>query len=305
MTSTTGEMGSAMKRTGLVADSHSGIEQREADRLGVRILPMPFYVDGACCYEGVTLSREEFFKRLAAGAMVTTSQPSPAEVLKCWDQALEEYEEILYMPISSGLSGACATAQAQAAEEPYAGRVFVVDHGQVATPLHQMLLDALNMIERGYSAGKIREILEKGRERMVIFIAVQTLEYLKRGGRITPAAAAFGTALQIKPVLKLEVGKLDSYKKCHGYMRATSAAIDAMKQAVDTRFKAAREANALRLFAASSGTPAETEDWIREIGEAFPGMELMCDPLSMGISCHTGPGALGIGCSVDPEFQEE
>ena len=150
-----------MKRTGIVTDSHSGIEKEEADRLGIYVLPMPFYIDGSCYYEGVTIGREEFFQKLEAGAQVQTSQPSPAEVMGVWDQALSEYEEILYMPISSGLSGSYGTARVLAEEEPYQGRVYPVDHGQVATPLHQMILDALEMIKKGYSALKIRENLEK------------------------------------------------------------------------------------------------------------------------------------------------
>ena len=293
-----------MKRTGIVTDSHSGIEKAEADRLGIYVLPMPFYIDGSCYYEGVTIGREEFFQKLEAGAQVQTSQPSPAEVMGVWDQALSEYEEILYMPISSGLSGSYGTARVLAEEEPYQGRVYPVDHGQVATPLHQMILDALEMIKKGYSAVKIREILEKARDRMMIFICVETLEYLKRGGRITPAAAALGTVLQIKPVLKLEVGKLDSYKKCHGFLKARRAAIEAMKQLIETKFQAAYQAGALRLFAASSADEEETEGWIAEIKRIFPGMEVMCDNLSLGVSCHTGPGALGIGCSVCPEFED-
>ena len=228
----------------------------------------------------------------------------PAEVMGVWDQALSEYEEILYMPISSGLSGSYGTARVLAEEEPYQGRVYPVDHGQVATPLHQMILDALEMIKKGYSAVKIREILEKARDRMMIFICVETLEYLKRGGRITPAAAALGTVLQIKPVLKLEVGKLDSYKKCHGFLKARRTAIEAMKQLIETKFQAAYQAGALRLFAASSADEEETEGWIAEIKRIFPGMEVMCDNLSLGVSCHTGPGALGIGCSVCPEFED-
>ena len=293
-----------MKRTGIVTDSHSGIEKAEADRLGIYVLPMPFYIDGSCYYEGVTIGREEFFQKLEAGAQVQTSQPSPAEVMGVWDQALSKYEEILYMPISSGLSGSYGTARVLAEEEPYQGRVYPVDHGQVATPLHQMILDALEMIKKGYSAVKIREILEKARDRMMIFICVETLEYLKRGGRITPAAAALGTVLQIKPVLKLEVGKLDSYKKCHGFLKARRTAIEAMKQLIETKFQAAYQAGALRLFAASSADEEETEGWIAEIKRIFPGMEVMCDDLSLGVSCHTGPGALGIGCSVCPEFED-
>ncbi len=294
-----------MKPIGIITDSHSSISQKEAKERGILVLPMPFYIDGECFYEGVTLSRETFFEKMDAGAQITTSQPSPASVMEIWDKALEEYEKVLYMPISSGLSGSCETAAALARDEKYEGRVLVVDHGQVATPLHQMILDTQELIEKGYSAEEIKEILEKAKERMMIYIGVQTLENLKRGGRITPAAAALGAVFNIKPVLKLETGKLDSYKKCHGFLKARKTMIEAMEKEMETRFKEAKEAGAIHLLAASSASDQETENWVREIEAAFPGMTVMCDPLTLGVSCHTGQGALGIGCAVKPDFGME
>ncbi|MEY8396699.1 DegV family protein [Lachnospiraceae bacterium 45-P1] len=291
-----------MKSIGIITDSHSSISQEEAANRGIFVLPMPFYIDGECFYEGLTLSRKTFFEKMGAGAQITTSQPSPAAVMEIWDKALKEYEKILYMPISSGLSGSFETAAALAGEETYAGRVLVVDHGQVATPLHQMILDTQELIEKGYSAEEIKEILEKARERMMIYIGVQTLENLKRGGRITPAAAALGAVFNIKPVLKLETGKLDSYKKCHGFLKARRTMIEAMEMELETRFKEAKEAGAVHLLAASSASDQETENWVEEIESAFPGMIVMCDPLTLGVSCHTGQGALGIGCAVKPDF---
>lgn len=291
-----------MKAIGIVTDSHSSISQEEAGKLGILVLPMPFYINGECYYEGVTLSREEFFERQAAGAEIATSQPSPGEVMEIWDRALLDFEQILYMPLSSGLSGSYATAAAMAQDEKYAGRVVVVDHGQVATPLHQMILDTLELVEAGYSAGKIKEILEEARNHMMIYIGVQTLEYLKRGGRITPAAAALGSVFNIKPVLKLDVGKLDSYKKCHGFAKARKTMLEAMRHDFETRFHDAYEKGELHLLAASSASKEETAEWVREMEDAFPGMHVMCDYLSLGISCHTGSGALGIGCAVKPEF---
>lgn len=291
-----------MKRTGIITDSHSSIGREEAERLGIRVLAMPFYIDGTCYYEGVTLSRETFFEKQRAGAEISTSQPSPAEVMALWDEALMEYETILYMPISSGLSGSFATAAALAQDEKYEGRVFVVDHGQVATPLHRMVLDALELVEKGYPASEIKEILEKAREQMLIYIGVQTLEYLKRGGRITPAAAALGAVFNIRPVLRLETGKLDAYKKCHGFLKARKTMIETMQQELKTRFQRAAEAGMLYLLAASSASAEETENWRREIETAFPGLPLMLDELSLGVSCHIGEGGLGIGLSVKPEF---
>lgn len=291
-----------MKPIGIVTDSNSGISQEEAERLGITVLPMPFYIDGECYYEGVNLSREEFFARQEAGAEITTSQPAPFDVAELWNKALKEYEKILYMPLSSGLSGSYGTAAAMSEDDSYIDRVLVVDHGQIATPLHQMILDTLELIEKGYSAEQIKDILERAKEQMMIYIGVETLEYLKRGGRITPAAAALGAVFNIKPVLKLETGKLDSYKKCHGFLRARKTMIEAIKHDIETRFTAAERDGALNLLAASSASEQETKEWIAEIEAAFPGMHVLCDDLTLGVSCHVGRGGLGIGISVKPEY---
>ena len=293
-----------MKSIGIITDSHSGITQEEAKQLGIWVLPMPFYIDGECYLEGINLTREEFLKKLEGGSVIATSQPSPADVCDVWDWALKEFEKVLYLPLSSGLSGSCETAMALARDEQYEGKILVVDHGQISTPLHQMVLDTLELIEKGYSAEQIKEILESGKDRMMIYIGVETLEYLKRGGRVTPAAAAIGSVLNIKPVLKLETGKLDSFKKCRGFSKVKKTMIEAMKQEMDTRFADALADGQLRLLAASSADKEETENWIKEIEDAFPGMKVFCDPLSLGVSCHTGAGALGIGCSVAPEYKK-
>ncbi|MBQ2425833.1 MAG: DegV family protein [Lachnospiraceae bacterium] len=293
-----------MKSIGIITDSHSGITQEEAKQLGIWVLPMPFYIDGECYLEGINLTREEFFEKLEGGSVIATSQPSPADVCDVWDWALKEFEKVLYLPLSSGLSGSCETAMALARDEQYEGKILVVDHGQISTPLHQMVFDTLELIEKGYSAEQIKEILESGKDRMMIYIGVETLEYLKRGGRVTPAAAAIGSVLNIKPVLKLETGKLDSFKKCRGFSKVKKTMIEAMKQEMDTRFADALADGQLRLLAASSADKEETENWVKEIEDAFPGMKVFCDPLSLGVSCHTGAGALGIGCSVAPEYKK-
>ena len=289
-----------MKPTGIVTDSHSGISQKEAEKLGIYVLPMPFYIDDQIYYEDIDLSREEFFKKLDSGADISTSQPAPADVTGLWDKALEEYQQILYMPISSGLSGSWATAMAMAQDEPYEGRVFVVDHGRVSTPLHRSVLDCLELIGEGYPAETIREILEEARDKMVIYVGVDTLEHLKKGGRITPAAALLGSVLNIKPVLKFDVGILDSFKKCRGLVKAKKVMIEAMKQDLATRFKEWRDRGEVYLLAATSSSDEETGQWVREIREAFPGLTVMCDDLSLGVSCHIGHGGLGIGCSCRP-----
>lgn len=290
-----------MKRVGVITDSHGGISLEEAAKLGVRVLPMPFYFGDDCYYEGVSITREEFFERLNAGESVSTSQPSPEEVMNIWREGLAEFEEILYMPLSSGLSGACNTAMMLAQEEEFEGKVFVVDNGRIATPMHRSILDALELIEEGYGAEEIKDKLEAAKDKMSIYIAVETLEYLKKGGRITPATAAVGTLLNIKPILSLNVGVLDNYEKCRGMKKAKREMLAAMKRDFETTFGEYYENGEIYLMAATSADEATTQAWVEEIKEHFPGMEVLCDPLSLGISCHTGEGALGIGCSCKPK----
>ena len=293
-----------MKPIGIMTDSHCGIAQAEADALGIRVLPMPFYLEDNCFYEDVTITRKEFYEKMRAGAKVATSQHSPEAVMQMWDEMLKEYEKILFLPISSGLSGACATAQMLAQEPEYEGRVLVVDNGRVSVLQHRAVLDAVELIEKGYSAQEIKEILEQSAGEMTIYLGVNTLEYLKRGGRLTPAAAAIGTILNIKPILKLDVGKLDNYRKCRSFSAARKEMLKAMRRELDTRFKDAYEKGELYLVAASSADAAAAEDWVREIRAEFPEMDVMYDNLSLGVSCHTGPGAMGLGWTVKPARPE-
>ena len=220
--------------------------------------------------------------------------------MEIWNRALKEYETVLYLPISSGLSGSCETAEILAREEAYENRVFVVDNGRVSTPMHRAVLDALELIEEGYTAAQIKEILEKNKQDMVIYIAVETLEHLKQGGRVSQASAALGTVLNIKPVLKFDVGTLDAFKKCHGFAKARRAMIEAMQHDLETTFREWAQKGEVYLLAASSASPEVTEDWRAEIKEAFPGMDVMGDAVSLGVSCHIGQGGLGIGCSCRP-----
>lgn len=294
-----------MKKIGIVTDSHSGIKQEEAKSLGIKVLPMPFFIEEECYYEDVTLSRDDFFEKLKSGVNVTTSQPSPEEVMKIWDEALKEFEQILYIPISSGLSGSCQTATMLANEEPYEGKVFVVDNGRVSTLMHRSVLDGLEMIEEGYSATEIKQMLEEARANMVIYIGVETLENLKRGGRIKPSVAAIGTLLNIKPILKFDVGTLDSFKKCRGSAKARQGMIEAIKNDLEVTFKEYADKKEVYLVAASSAPDEITKDWIAQIEEAFPDMEVLCDDLSLGVSCHIGYGGLGIGLSCRPKRIKE
>ena len=290
-----------MEQIGIATDSHCGISPDYARKMGIMVLPMPFYFGEECFYEEVSIMREEFFRRLNAGENVSTSQPSPEAVMELWREGLKEYESIVYIPMSSGLSGSCHTAMMLSEEEEFAGKVFVVDNGRIATPLHRSILDALELVEEGCSAAEIKEILEADKENMTIYIAVETLEFLKKGGRITATTAALGTLLNIKPVLRLGVGVLDTYKKCRGMRKAKNEMLATMKQEMETTYKEAIERGEFYLMAASSADEETTKEWVEEIQEYFPGFEVMCDYLSMGISCHTGEGALGIGCSCKPK----
>ena len=198
-------------RTAIATDSNSGITQEQAAKLGIYVLPMPFMINGEMFYEGVNLTHEEFFKRMEEGADITTSQPSPGEVTDFWDKLLKEYDEILYIPMSSGLSGSCQTAIMLA--DDYDGKVQVVNNQRISVTQEQSALDARDLAAKGYEAAQIKEILERTKYESSIYITLTTLKYLKKGGRITPAAAALGTLLRIKPVLTIQGEKLDAFYK--------------------------------------------------------------------------------------------
>ena len=196
-----------MRTTGIVTDSHSSISQSEAEKLGIFVLPMPFYMNETCYYEGINITREEFLERLGRLEDISTSQPSPEAVMELWDKALSQYEDILYIPISSGLSGSCQTAMMLAQEEKYEGKVYVVDNGSVSTPLHRSILDALELLEAGCSAAEVKERMEKVKTKAGIYIAVDDLKYLKHGGRISAGVALVGGLLNVKPVLHFDIGR--------------------------------------------------------------------------------------------------
>lgn len=289
-----------MKQVGVVTDSHSGISQEEAKKLGIYVLPMPFYMEEECFYENVTITRDTFFKELSEGKNVSTSQPSPGDVMKLWKEVLREYETIVYLPISSGLSGSYETAHMLSEEEEFENRVYVVDHGRVASPLRRTILDTLELVKEGYTAAQIKDILEGERDKVSIYIAVETLEYLKKGGRITAATAAIGTLLNIKPVLQLDVGMLESFSKCRGMKKARKEMLAAIRKDMETRYRDAFEKGEVYLLAASSADEETTKEWLAEIQSEFPGMEVLFDYLPLAICCHTGEGALGVGCSCRP-----
>ena len=284
-------------KTAVVVDSHSSITPEEAKRLGVFLLPAPFLIDGVNYYENENITREKFFELLVSGASVSTYQPTPDSIMEIWDKVLLSFDELLYMPISSGLSGSCSTATLLSEQEKYKGRVYVVANGRISTPMHCTVLDALEMIAAGHDAVYVKSVLEKYRDDEVIYLAVDTLEYLKRGGRITPAAAAVGSILKIKPILQLTTGILAPYRNARGMVKAKAMMIEQIRSDLTTRFADYYKKKAFHLMTATSADPDTTANWIRQVQEAFPGIPVLSDYLSLGVCCHTGPGALGIGVS--------
>lgn len=283
-----------MKKIAVVADSNSGYTPEEAKAAGVHFIPMPFYIDEKEYFEGVNLSHEEFFDFLAKDADVSTSQPSPGSMLSLWDELLESYDEIIYLPMSSGLSGTCQTATMLA--QDYEGRVYVVDNQRISVPLKHCVQDALIMAEMGKSAKEIKDYLERTKFDSVVYITVDTLKYLKKGGRVTPAAAALGTLLKIKPVLQIRGEKLDSYAKARTMNQAKKLMIDALRKDIDELFDG--NLSEVHLDIAHTKNDAAAQEMKTLLEEAFPGCgEITIDPLSLSISCHIGEGALGIACS--------
>lgn len=289
-----------MQTIGIITDSHSGITQKQAEQMGIYVLPMPFYIEDECFYEGRDLTYEQFMERLKRMDKVSTSQPSPIEVTEIWDRVLEDYDEIVYIPISSGLSGSCATAKMLAEEDPYKGKVFVVDNGTVSALTHQSVLDAQELSEQGLSAEQIMNRLEASKKRKGIYVTVENLQYLKNGGRVSVSTAIVGDLLRVKPVLYFDTGTLDVVAKCRGKKKAKAEMITQVKHLFETEYKKECEEENMHLLAASSADAEETAQWVAEIQEAFPGMEVLSDPLACSISCHIGPGGLGIGFSCRP-----
>ncbi len=276
-------------RIAILTDTNSGIMPQEAERLGIFVMPMPFFINGELYYEGVNLSQAGFFERLETGAEISTSMPSPADVMDRWESLLKDYEQVLYLPMSSGLSSSCSTAEALAKD--FDGRVFVIDNKRISVTLRDAVLNAMKLIEKGYEGSEIKGILEEDAHNAKIYIAVSTLKYLQKGGRVTPAAALIGTALNIKPVLKIDGGKLDAYAKVRGMKQAEQKMFDAARQDI-----VAYEGAECTICAAYSGDPELGRQWIEKVQAAFPENEIMADPLGLSIACHTGPGAYGICC---------
>lgn len=284
-----------MSNIAIVTDSNSGITQAQAKELGVCVLPMPFMVDGETFFEDITLSRETFFERLSAGADIITSQPSPEAVMNLWDELLKEHEAVVHIPMSSGLSGSCETAIMLARD--YEGKVEVVNNQRISVTQRQSVLDAISLAGQGKSAAQVREILEEDKLNSSIYITLDTLHYLKKGGRITPAAAALGTILRLKPVLQIQGEKLDAFAKARTMNQAKSVMLTAIKNDIQNRFGGLQEEPGVWLQIAHTENLDAAIQLKQELQEIFPGYEIYLDHLSLSVACHIGPGSLAVACT--------
>ncbi|MGN1320721.1 MAG: DegV family protein [Acutalibacteraceae bacterium] len=280
-----------MIKVAIATDSNSGITQAKAKELGISVIPMPFYIDEELYFEDITLTQRQFYEKLQSDCAITTSQPSPANVTDLWDKLLEKYDEVVYIPMSSGLSNSCETALMLAQE--YDGKVFVVNNQRISVTQKQSVLDAIELANNGKSGKEIKDILEDMKLESSIYITVDTLKYLKQGGRITPAAAAIGTILNIKPVLQIQGEKLDSFAKARGFNQAKKIMLDAVENDIKERFGGHK----VHLQAAYTCSEEEALAWKQEIEARFTGYEIDLDKLSLSVACHIGPGSIAITCT--------
>lgn len=283
-----------MKKIAIVTDSNSGITQEMGKTMGIHVIPMPFFIDGELFLEDITLTQEEFYKRLGEDSDISTSQPSPGEVMECWDELLKEYDEIVHIPMSSGLSSTCHAAQSLSQE--YEGKVCVVDNQRISVTQKQSVEDAIVLRDAGKSASEIKEILEAEKLQASIYITVDTLKYLKKGGRVTPAAAALGTVLNLKPVLQIQGEKLDAFSKARTAKQAKTIMLTALAKDLEERF---HDKNAEHTYLEIAHTC--NEEGAKELEEAlkeqYPGVPITIAPLSLSIACHIGPGSFAVACS--------
>ena len=286
-----------MKKIAVVTDSNSNITQQEAKELkDVYVIPMPFIVDGEEYFEDVNLTQEGFYEKLLAGADISTSQPAVGQVTELWDELLKKYDQIVHIPMSSALSESCNSAKNYAKE--YNGRVVVVDNRRISITLRQSVLDALTLAKKGYDGEEIRQELEETQSDSSIYIMVDTLKYLKKGGRITPAAAAIGTLLKIKPVLQIQGGKLDQYAKVMNEKVARTKMIGAMKHDFETRFAEFVANGEIEIEMAYTNCVGKAEEFKKQVQEAFPNVKIgPMVPLPLSIACHIGSGALAVACA--------
>ncbi len=280
-------------RIAIITDSNSGISQEEAKQLGIHVLPMPFMIDGKSYEEGVDLSQEEFYQRLEGGADISTSMPSPEKIINLWEDLLKNHDEILHIPMSSSLSGSCETAMMLA--QDYEGRVFVVNNSRISITQKRATLDAMELVKSGLSAAQVREILEKTKYDASIYVMVDTLKYLKKGGRVTPTAAALGTLLRIKPILQIQGKKIDAFAKARTPKQGKAMILSAIAKDLETRFGGADGTGAY-IGVAYNADESIVEEFCREIKEIYPNHELIMGKFSLSVAAHTGPGVIAMGC---------
>ncbi len=285
-----------MANVAIATDSNSGITQAAAREMGIRVLPMPFYINEKLFFEDITLTQEEFYRHLAEDADISTSQPAPGDVTDLWDEMLKTHDQVVYIPMSSGLSASCETALMLSAD--YKGRVFVVDNQRISITQRQSALDALEMARAGMDGRAIHDTLMRERLEASIYITVDTLKYLKKGGRVTAAGAAIGAVLNIKPVLQIQGDKLDAFAKARGWKSAKKTMLDAMEKDITQRFSGKE----VHLSAAYTCSDEEAQEWKRELQDRFPGYEIHMDRLSLSVACHIGAGSMAVACSRKVEF---
>lgn len=281
-----------MGKIAVITDSNSGITQAQGKELGIYVVPMPFYIDEELYFEDITLSQEEFYAKLVEEADIKTSQPAPGDVMDLWNEVLEEYDEIVHIPMSSGLSSSCATAQMLS--EDYDGKVHVVDNQRISVTQRQSVLDAMRYVSEGMSAEDIKRKLERTKFDSRIYITVDNLKHLKRGGRVTPAAAAIGSVLNIKPVLQIRGEKLDAFAKTRGMKVAKKKMLAAVEADLKEFFPEGYGPEDVYMQSAYSCDQETAKEWADEIQAKFPGLEFEQDPLSLSVACHIGPGAIAI-----------
>lgn len=284
-----------MNKIAIMTDSNSGITQKEAEVLRIRVLPMPFLIDGETFFEEISLTQEQFYERLAQDVDISTSQPSPEDVTKAWEELLEENESIVYIPMSSGLSGSCQTAIMLA--DDYEGKVQVVDNQRISVTQRQSVLDAIELAKEGKTAVQIKEILEANKFESSIYIMLDTLKYLKKGGRITPAAAALGSALRLKPALQIQGEKLDAFSIARTKKQGVSKMLAAIEEDIKTRFGGLDNMENIHMEVAHTVNEEAALELVEMIKERFGVETVDMYPLSLSISCHIGAGSLAVACS--------
>ncbi|MEE3480584.1 MAG: DegV family protein [Lachnospiraceae bacterium] len=283
-----------MGKVAILCDTNCGIMKEEAEELGVHIQPMPFYINDELFYEGVNLTQKDFYERQTSGARITTSMPLVGDVMDKWDELLKDHDEVVYIPMSSGLSSSCETAAMLA--EDYDGRVQVVDNHRISVTQKLSVYEAVSLANEGKSAKEIKDYLEAHRAESHIYIMVDTLEYLKKGGRLTPAVAALGTLFHIKPVLQIQGEKLDTFAKVRTLKQAKAVMLDKIAKDMDEDFRD-KSGEGCIMSIAHTQNRAEAEIFREEALERFPGHDIIIDPLALSIACHIGPGSLAITTS--------